>query len=373
MKGRVIVIDTPAARPSAAALVVNGRLEDLILDPPTDAGLPMVGDVITARLTRKLPGKGGAFCDLGDGTHGFLRDAGGLGEGASALVQVTSLPEPGKAVGVSPRILFKGPNLILTPGATGVNVSRAIKDPDERARLEAGAATALSAAGIEGTGIIVRTGAEGVEGDVLQGELERLGAVHAAASAAVRDRVAWSGRDGAARMVALREWVHPLPDQVLVPSALAEAAANPWGDARLSERICAVPDPFEAAGIWDQVEALRSPEVAVAGGSMVIEATRALVAVDVNTGGDFSPAAGLKANIAAIRDLPRQLRLRGLGGQIVVDFAPMPKRERKGFDATVKAAFRRDPIETSLVGWTTMGLYELQRKRERWPLNEVLK
>ena len=130
-------------------------------------------------------------------------------------------------------------------------------------------------------------------------------------------------------------------------------------------------DPFEAAGVWEQIEALKSSEVPIAGGSMVIEATRALVAVDVNTGGDFSPAAGLKANMAAARDLPRQLRLRGLGGQIVVDFAPMPKKERKSFEGALKAAIRKDPIETSLVGWTGMGLYELQRKRERWPLDEV--
>ena len=104
----------------------------------------------------------------------------------------------------------------------------------------------------------------------------------------------------------------------------------------------------------------------------MIEPTRALVAVDVNTGPDTSPAASLKANIAAARDLPRQLRLRGLGGQVVVDFAPMPKKDRATLDQVLRAAFKGEGAETSLAGWTTLGLYELVRKRDRLPLAEVL-
>ena len=105
---------------------------------------------------------------------------------------------------------------------------------------------------------------------------------------------------------------------------------------------------------------------------MTIEPTRALVAVDVNTGSDFSLPAGLKANIATAKDLPRQLRLRGLGGQIVVDFAPSPKHERRTIETELRRAFKADSIDTILVGWTTLGHFELQRKRERLPLPEIL-
>ena len=105
---------------------------------------------------------------------------------------------------------------------------------------------------------------------------------------------------------------------------------------------------------------------------MYVEPTRALVAVDVNTGGDTSPAAGLKANLAAARELPRQLRLRGLGGQITLDLAPMAKKDRRGFETALRAAFRKDGVETALVGWTPLGHYELQRKRDRVALSEVL-
>ena len=114
--------------------------------------------------------------------------------------------------------------------------------------------------------------------------------------------------------------------------------------------------------------AFRSSPLAPGGSDAHVEATRALVAVDVNTGNDTSLAAGLKANIALARELPRQLALRGLGGQIVVDFAPMPKRDRATLDQVLQGAFRGAGSETTLVGWTAMGLYELTRKRDRVPL-----
>jgi Rne/Rng family ribonuclease len=109
--------------------------------------------------------------------------------------------------------------------------------------------------------------------------------------------------------------------------------------------------------------------VPLAGGAEAfIEPTRALVAIDVNTGGDTSPAAGLKANLALVRELPRQLRCRGLGGQITIDFAPCSRKDRRYLEQQLKAALRADPVETALAGWTPLGHFELQRKRERLPL-----
>ena len=105
---------------------------------------------------------------------------------------------------------------------------------------------------------------------------------------------------------------------------------------------------------------------------MFVEPTRALVAVDINTGTDTSPAAGLKANIQALRALPRALRLRGLGGQIVIDPAPLSKRDRRQVESVARAAFRADPIETTLVDWSPLGHLEVVRKRERLPLKDCL-
>src|SRR5690606_17632552 len=149
---------------------------------------------------------------------------------------------------------------------------------------------------------------------------------------------------------AWRDWSDPAPDAVDEgPGALADH------------------------GVEAMIAAVLSPSVPLAGGGqMMVEPTRALVAVDVNTGADTSPAAGLKANIAAVRDLPRQLRLRGLGGQVVIDFAPMPKRDRAAVRQQMRAAFRADGTETVLVGWTPLGNFELQRKRDRLPLASAL-
>lgn len=105
---------------------------------------------------------------------------------------------------------------------------------------------------------------------------------------------------------------------------------------------------------------------------MCIEATRALIAVDVNTGADTSPAASLKASLAAARELPRQLRLRGLGGIVLIDFAPIVKRDRQVVEQVLNKAFRADSSEASLAGWTTLGNFELTRRRDRQPLAEWL-
>jgi Ribonuclease G/E len=146
-----------------------------------------------------------------------------------------------------------------------------------------------------------------------------------------------------------------------------------WRDWPAPDLLDPEPGSFARHGVLDLLDPLRRPEVPLGNGAgMIIEPTSALVAVDVNTGADGSPAAGLKANLALTRELPRQLRLRGLGGQITLDLAPMPKKERTAFEGHLRAAFRTDPIETALAGWTPLGHYELQRKRERLPLPNLL-
>ena len=146
---------------------------------------------------------------------------------------------------------------------------------------------------------------------------------------------------------AWREWADPPPDEVV--------------------------EGFADHGVLEAIDTVLSPRVALPGGGhLMIEPTRALVAVDVNTGADTTPAAALKANIAAARELPRQLRLRGLGGQVVVDFAPMPKKDRLVLEQQLRTAFKGEAAETSLAGWTPLGLYELVRKRDRVALAALI-
>jgi Ribonuclease G/E len=346
MKGRVVALDSLRGRP-AAALILDGRLEDFLIDPVDDAPLP--GAIYRGTVDRPMKGQGGVFVKLPGGDMGFLRQVSGLAPGQPVLVQVSGAAEPGKAVPVTTRLLFKSRYAILTPEAPGLNVSRRIRVEEVRADLDSLAALAMAGAAPD-LGLILRSAcAEAVPDEVT----EDIALMRGLAEAVLADLTGAPELlvDGpGAQETAWRDWADPAPDEV----AEGEGA-------------------FAAFGVEELVDALLSPRVPLPGGGhMMVEPTRALIAVDVNTGPDTSPAAGLKANIAAARDLPRQLRLRGLGGQVVVDFAPMPKKERTPLEQVLRAAFKADGAESSLSGWTTLGLYELVRKRDRRPLAEDL-
>ncbi len=344
MKGRVLLLDEIGGR-QAAALVVDGRLEELAIDPSDDVAIP--GAIYRAVADRPVKGQGGIFVKLPGGS-GFLRQISGVAPGQRLLVQVTGPAEAGKAVPVTTRLLFKSRFAIVTPDAPGLNISRRIKDEDRRAELSALAETAMAGAS-ETLGLILRSGCLEAEDQAI---IEDIAAMRGLAEAVLTDL---SGPpellvDGpSAHDLAFRDWLDPAVD---------DADTDP--------------ESFKRHGVDEALDTLLSPRVALdAGAHMIIEPTRALVAVDVNTGPDTSPAAALKANVSAARDLPRQLRLRGLGGQVVIDFAPMPKRERHILDQVLKAAFKSDG-EANLAGWTTLGLYELTRKRDRLALSDLL-
>ena len=345
MKGRVVVLDEVRGC-RAAALMVDGQLQDLLIDPETDVALP--GAIYRAVADRPMKGQGGIFVKLPEGS-GFLRQSSGIAPGARLLVQVTGPTEPGKATPVTTRLLFKSRYAIVTPGAPGRNISRRIKEEAARAALELLATAAMT--GAEGAlGLILRSACETADAEDITDDITAMRDLAEAVLADTEGGPELLVEGAGAQETAWRDWADPEPDEI----DQAEGS-------------------FAAHGIDDLIDGLLAPHVDLPGsGHMMIEPTRALVAVDVNTGGDTSPAAGLKANIAAARELPRQLRLRGLGGQIVIDFAPVPKRDRAVLDQVLRAAFKGESAETSLVGWTTLGLYELVRKRDRLTLAEVL-
>ncbi len=346
MKGRIIVLDNIGDR-AAAALIVDGRIEDLAIDPAGDAALP--GAIYRAVADRQVKGQGGLFVKLPEGS-GFLRQTAGIAPGDRLLVQVTGPAEAGKALPVTARLLFKSRYAILTPGAPGLNISRKIRDEDTRAMLD-GLATDAMAGAAPDLGLILRSASEAAEPDDVLADIASVRTLADAVLADLNGPPELLVEGASAHETAWRDWADPAPDEVV---------DSPGG--------------FADHGIHEMIDSLRQPHVALSGGGhMMLEPTRALVAVDVNTGPDTSPAASLKVNIAAARDLPRQLRLRGLGGQIVVDFAPMSKKDRAILEQVLRAAFKGEAAETNLAGWTTLGLYEMTRKRDRLPLAEVLR
>ena len=338
MNGRMILLDHVGDQ-EAAALLVDGRLDDLLIDLPS---APRPGAIFRAICDRPLKGQGGMMLRLPEGSA-FLRSAKGLRPGQPMLVQVTGVTEPGKAVPVTDRVLFKSRYAIVTPGAPGINVSRQIVEEDERDRLLEIAHGAFESE----HGLILRSACDGADAAEIADDITEMLALADAvmADADGADPEALTEGDGP-HVLAWRDWV--------ADTVITEAGG------------------FEREGVLDQISALAGADVPLGEGMMYVEPTRALVAVDVNTGGDTSPAAALKANLAACRALPRALRLRGLGGQITVDFAPMSKAHRKQVEQSLRGSFRNCPIETSLVGWTPMGLFELQRKRERAPTARLL-
>ncbi len=343
MKGRVVLLDQIEDRP-AAALVVDGVLEELLIDPATDAPLP--GAIYRAVADRPMKGMGGLFVKLPEGS-GFLRQTDGIAPGQRLIVQVTGPAEPGKAIPVTTRLLFKSRHAIVTPGAPGLNISRRIKDEALRTELDTIAREAMADVPAD-LGLILRSAAMYAEADEIADDITAMAELAQAVTADLTGGPELLVEGAGAQETAWRDWADPPPDEV------AEGG-------------------FADHGVVEMIDALRSPRVDLPGGGhMMVEPTRALVAIDVNTGPDTTPAASLKVNIAAARDLPRQLRLRGLGGQVVIDFAPMPKRDRAILDQVMRAAFKTDGAETNLAGWTGLGLYEMTRKRDRLPLAEVL-
>ncbi|WP_108836301.1 ribonuclease E/G [Tateyamaria sp. Alg231-49] len=339
MKGRQIFLDHVGGR-EASALMEDGRLIDLLIE----GDRPRPGTVYSAVTDRPVAGQGGLFLKTPDG-QAYLRGVKGIGAGEVLQVQVTGYAEPGKAIPVSHKLLFKSRYAIVTPDAPGLNLSRSIRDDDVRDEL-----LVLAHEGMEGSemGLILRSAAAGAEADEVA---EDIAAMRGVAESVLEDASAGPevlAQGDGPHVLAWRDWVDP---------------ADVVTDA----------DCFEDHGVLDAIDSARGDQVTLgAQASMFIEPTRALVAVDVNTGADGSFAAGLKANMACARALPAALRVRGLGGQVVLDLAPMPKKERRSFEGALRAAFRTDDVDTVLAGWTPLGHYELQRKRARLPLSEVL-
>ena len=341
MKGRTIVLDHVNGL-EAAAYLVDGKLDDLLID---DSDAPRPGAIFRAICDRPIKGQGGMMLRLPDGETAFLRQGKGLSPGQAMLVQVTGYSEDGKAVPVTDRVLFKSRYAIVTPGKPGLNISRQIEDDEARDELLAVATEVHD----DTFGLIIRSSCEGADPEEI---MDNIVAMQDLAHAVLADA---EGSE---------------------PEALTEGDGPhglAWREWTGAADVVTDNGAFENLGVLDQIDALGGALVVLGDGTMYVEPTRAMVAVDVNTGGDTSQGAALKANLAACRALPRALRLRGLGGQISVDFVSMSKAHRKQIEQSLRASFRNDPIETSLVGWTPMGLFELQRKRERLPLARTLK
>jgi Ribonuclease G/E len=342
MKGRIAVLGHLEDQ-TASALIEDGQLVDLLIDAPGEAPVP--GSIYRAITERPVKGQGGIFLRLPDGGKAYLRQAKGLAPGEALLVMVTGYSEDGKATPVTPKILFKSKYAIVTPDAPGLNISRSIRDDDLRDEL-----MVIAHEEMEGSeaGLILRSACATASAEDIAEDIS--------AMRAFADQIA-TDAEGAE------------PELLMEGPNAHHMAWREWD----VDEVATDDAAFDNHQVLDLIETFTHAYAPLSGGGhLFIEPTRALVAVDVNTGKDMSLAAGLKANLAMAKDLPRQLRIRGLGGQITLDLAPMPKKDRKMFEQSLRAQLRKDAVDTVLAGWTPLGCYELQRKRERLPLKLLL-
>lgn len=385
-----------------------------------------VGRIVKARVTRVLPGIQSAFLDVGSGRDAFLHngdlvlpgDVPASGEpeaelagepvaddevdegddlvqeaarrrriarsapiedrlavGRELLVQVAREGIGSKGARVTCCIALPGRHVVYLPQLSFRGVSRRIEDPEERARLRA---ILESLEGVPG-GIIVRTAGEGAEEPAFRSDAAALHrqwlAVQAKAAASQAPAVVHTELDLALRL--LRDAPREGLERILLDDPdLHERAVRYLSDtdpdlaARV--RMHAGPRPlFETYGLDREIERALKPRVWLrSGGHLVIQQTEALVSIDVNTG-KFVGARRveetvLKTNLEAAEEIARQLRLRDLGGIIVVDFIDMEAPEsRARVLAALEESLRRDRARTKVVGWSDLGLVQMTRKRTR--------
>lgn len=376
----------------------DGVLKDFAIYRGQTTGL--VGDVFLGRVKKVVPTLEAAFVDLGLERDGFLalaearpqQHTGGetlrdrisdyVHEGQAVMVQITAAARDDKGPKLMRRISVPGNLMVLTPGDPGIRVSKRINDNAERGRLRALLSGHLSGK----DGCVIRSAARGVRDKAVQAEIALLharweeleeNAADATAPALLSGDVPpavqflmENGHGGLARIVA-----DDPETAVHVEAELDKLGALPKDGI---ERHPGGTDVFETLGVADAVESLLSPVVDLpGGGSLVIEETAALTAIDVNAGrsikGGRSGDLALATNLEAMVEAARQMRLRNLAGLIVIDYLSMSGKDGPGRVVTaLKEAVSADPAGPQVLGTTKGGLLEITRPRRRPPLSSQL-
>ncbi len=403
------------------AVVEDGRLQDLTLertigldDGPRKkadgrAGHSLIGNIILGRVQRVLPGMQAAFVDVGLERAGFLgaREARCLAdlpgfdeerlprisecvhEGEEILVQVVKDPIGDKGARLSANITIPGRLAVLVPNTPGVALSRRIEEEGERERMLALGEKMIAEGGdrlVPGAGYILRTAASEAALADLKEDAERLAEawrpVIAKRQSARSPATLYQDLDPVERT--MRDTVRGTTSKVVIDDAAAVEAARAYcrramPEAEAKVELFAGPGTlFDAYGIEEEIARLTVPKVPLpSGGWITIEGTEALTAVDVNSG-SFTASTGLEetsltVNLEAADEIGRQVRLRGIGGLIVVDFIHLGEAAHveRVLD-TLAESLSKDHTPTQISPMSEFGLVEITRKRVRDPLVKLM-
>ena len=359
-----VLVQTEAERYRAVA-VSGGRPVDAMSVPRRSTGT--VGSIYVGRVVRRAGGMNGAFVDIGLDRPAFLNlEKGTPDEGKAVAVQLVEGESPGKGVRVSMRIALEGRFLVLLPNRKGVAPSRRLEEKERKRLAE------LLEPRLHGEGIIIRAAASRAEPSALAEELDVLrrlwhdiaGRLNGApplcahAEYGLRRLLCAFGGAPAARFVFAE------PEAMRQARSLASTVAP-----ELGQRMAVAEEGgglFDRYGIADALAIAEGREVPLpSGGKMSIESTAALTAIDVDSGsGSIGPDAALATNLEAAGEIGLQLRLRELGGPVVVDFIRMSRRgDHERVRRRLAQSVESDRLAVQVLGWTQGGLFELNLAR----------
>lgn len=389
-------------RETRAALLENGVLQEVFIERESCRGL--AGNIYKGRVQRVLPGMQAAFVDIGLERTAFLHvsdilrggeagaDAGEqrearirelVAEGQELLVQVVKDPLGTKGARLTTFVTMPSRYLVFLPYGSGLGVSARIEDEDERARLRE--VMEDVSATVRG-GWIARTAAEGAPRDALRADFMFLGKLWEAISAkgqrCTSGSLVHADLDLPLRL--LRDLLAPRVERVRVDddavySRMRQFAASFIPEMKPKIEVYAEARPiFDLYAVEDEiVRALERKVPLKSGGYLVIDQTEAMTTIDVNTGAYVGhrnlEETIFRTNLEAAQAIARQLRLRNLGGIIIVDFIDMEEDDhRKQVLAAFEQALQGDHVRNQITEVSRLGLVEMTRKRTRESLEHVL-
>ncbi|MEH6559038.1 MAG: ribonuclease G [Oceanicoccus sp.] len=404
MSEELLVNVTPTE--TRVAVVENGMLQEVYIERSASKGI--VGNIYKGKVVRVLPGMQAAFVEIGLERTSFIHasdisviDKDGVEqrnaevadirslvwEGQSLIVQVVKDPIGTKGARLTTHLSVPSRYLVFMPHTEHVGISQRIDDEAERSRLkELVERCAAADTAHKKSGFILRTAAEGVGEDELMADINYFQRLWSALERKMKERSAPSiiYEDLPLYMRTMRDLVRPEMEKIRIDSR--ESFQNVLQFAEdyvpgLKDRIEYYPGErpiFDLYAVEDEIQKALGRKVALkSGGYLIIDQTEAMTTIDVNTGG-FVGHRNLeetifKTNLEAATSLARQLKVRNLGGIIIIDFIDMKDTEhRRQVHRTLEKAMEHDYTKTIITGVSELGLVEMTRKRTRESLEHIM-
>ena len=375
-----------AERDNIAAVIEKGKVAEFYVH----RGEIILGDVYLAQVENILPSIEAAFVNVGSDKMGFLHAQDVMGKGAlqdklkpkqKIVVQVVKEPVGHKGPRVTTEISLPGRFLVLMPNETGINVSKKITSAKERARLK----SIVNLLKPVGVGVIVRTEAEGqTESDIqedLEILLEKWNNIITSAESMTPPSLLYRDQDLLYRVI--REACNEETQEIVVDTAFAlnrvQNILQNWHmNKNINVTLYKGSEPLLVAmDIHKEIKAALQMKVNLpSGGYLFIQTTEALTVIDVNSGKFTNSATQdetiLKTNIEAVHEIARQLRLRNIGGMIIIDFIDMTSRvDKLAMMEELEMAVEADKAKPQVGQLSDLGLVVITRHRQGQAISEI--